>query len=233
MSARGRTLVERTLESELETIIKTEKTTTEEDEISDAVKEDNRSDTKFGVNATANQGWIGGSASASASLNIDYDAVARRASTRTSHMRQQTEKLSTEIRKNFKSTFETVTETTDTSSKRYVLSNTTDKLINYELRRKMRQVGVQVQDIGTYLCWQTYVDDPGRQLASPSSCTSPRTRSWVAFRRPRRSRCRADARPTQPRSTFRSCRRPRTRCRGRHGRGLRGRRGGQHRRQRR
>jgi hypothetical protein len=28
----------------------------------------------------------------------------------------------------------------------------------------MRQVGVQVQDIGTFLCWQTYVDDPGREL---------------------------------------------------------------------
>lgn len=28
----------------------------------------------------------------------------------------------------------------------------------------MRQVGVQVQDIGTYLCWQTYVDDPGQAL---------------------------------------------------------------------
>src|SRR5262249_25632389 len=66
--------------------------------------------------------------------------------------------------KNFKSMFKTVTEVTDTSSKRYVLSNSTDKLINYELRRKMRQVGVQVQDIGTYLCWQTHVDDPGRQL---------------------------------------------------------------------
>jgi hypothetical protein len=79
-------------------------------------------------------------------------------------MRSQTEKLSTEIRKNFKSTFRTVTETTDTSSKRYVLQNSTDALINYELRRKMRQVGVQVQDVGTYLCWQTYVDDPGRQL---------------------------------------------------------------------
>ena len=50
------------------------------------------------------------------------------------------------------------------SSKRYVLSNTTGDLINYELRRKMRQVGVQVQDIGTYLCWQTFVDDPGRDL---------------------------------------------------------------------
>ena len=28
----------------------------------------------------------------------------------------------------------------------------------------MRQVGVQVQDIGTYLCWQSYVDDPGKEL---------------------------------------------------------------------
>lgn len=63
-----------------------------------------------------------------------------------------------------KSTFRTVTETTDTSSKRYVLNNTTQDLLNYKMRRKMRQVGVQVQDIGTYLCWQTYVDDPGRQL---------------------------------------------------------------------
>ena len=83
-------------------------------------------------------------------------------------MRQQTEKLSTEIRKNFKTTFKTITETTDTSSKRYVLSNTTDELINYELRRKMRQVAVQVQDIGSYLCWQTYVDRPGSRSGSPS-----------------------------------------------------------------
>ena len=28
----------------------------------------------------------------------------------------------------------------------------------------MRQVGVQVQDIGSDLCWQTYVDDPGKDL---------------------------------------------------------------------
>ena len=79
-------------------------------------------------------------------------------------MRQQTEKISTEIRKNYKTTFRTVTETSDTSSKRYVLTNQTPDLLNYEMRRKMRQVGVQVQDIGTYLCWQTYVDDPGKQL---------------------------------------------------------------------
>jgi hypothetical protein len=158
-----RMMVERTFESTFETIVKTEKSATEEDEISDAVKEANKEDTKFGVNTTANQGWIGGSASASASFDIgSTQEKAREVAHR--RMRQQTEKLSTEIRKNYKSTFRTVTETTDTSSKRYVLSNTTEELINYELRRKMRQVGVQVQDIGTYLCWQTYVDDPGRQL---------------------------------------------------------------------
>ena len=44
------------------------------------------------------------------------------------------------------------------------MTNSGIDLVNYELRRKMRQVGVQVQDIGTYLCWQTYVDDPGREL---------------------------------------------------------------------
>ncbi|HEX8769427.1 MAG TPA: hypothetical protein VF711_01520, partial [Acidimicrobiales bacterium] len=160
-----RTLVERSVETFMETIVKAEKSTTEEDEISDAVKDNNKSDTKFGMSTTANQSWVTGSATATGSLNIDATQEKARENSHR-HMRQQTEKLSTEIRKNFRSTFRTVTETTDVSSKRYVLANTaTDAdLVNYELRRKMRQVGVQVQDIGTYLCWQTYVDDPGRQL---------------------------------------------------------------------
>ncbi len=158
-----KTLEERTTESSTETVVKSEKSTTERDELSDAVKDENKSDTKFGVDTTANQSWIGGSATASAKIDLAKTQSTAREVTH-KRMREQTEKLSTEIRKNYKTTFRTVTETTDTSSRRYVLANTTDKLINYELRRKMRQVGVQVQDIGTYLCWQTYVDDPGRQL---------------------------------------------------------------------
>jgi len=158
-----KTIVDRTIESARETVTKTETALTEEDEISDAVKEDNKSDIKFGMNASAEQSWVSGSASASASIDAsETQAKSREVAHR--HMRQQTEKLSTEIRTNYKSTFRTISETTDTSSKRYVLTNTTEELINYELRRKMRQVGTQVQDIGTYLCWQTYVDDPGRQL---------------------------------------------------------------------
>lgn len=154
-----RTIVEKTLETALEVMTASEKTTTQQDEISDAVKEDNSRDTKFGASVTASY------ASVQATSSFDYSASQKQARETThKRMRQQTEKLSTQIRRNFKSTFKTTTDVTDVSSTRHVLANTTAELINYELRRKMRQVGVQVQDVGTFLCWQCYVDDPGRDL---------------------------------------------------------------------
>lgn len=158
-----KTIVERTFSSEFESIVKSEKESKELDELSTAVKDENQKNTKFGFTTKVHQGWVGGSADASTNLGIESTQKQAR---EVSHkqMREQTTRLSTQIRNNYKSTFKTVTETTDTSSKRYLLNNTTDKLINYEMRRKMRQVGVQVQDIGTYLCWQTYLDDPGREL---------------------------------------------------------------------
>lgn len=161
-------IVERTFESLFESIVKTEKSETTQDELSEAVKENNKSDLGLGVNVSANQKWsVSGLAdgSASASASFDFKTTQEKGREQThKRMRQQAEKLSTEIRRSYKSTFKTVTETTDTSSKRYLLANNTLELVNYELRRKMRQVGVQVQDIGSYLCWQTYVDDPGSQL---------------------------------------------------------------------
>jgi hypothetical protein len=81
--------------------------------------------------------------------------------------RQQSAKAASQIRSNYKSTFRTLPETTDKRSKRYIIENVAvpdgepPKLRNYELRRKMRQVAVQTQDIGTQLCWQVFVDDPG------------------------------------------------------------------------
>ena len=158
-----RTIVERTFESEFGTVTKADTESIQLDELSNAVQNENQTNTAFGFTTSVNQGWVGGSASASANINLDKTQQQAREVTH-KQMRQQTERLSTEIRKNFKSTFRTLSETTDTSSKRYLLKNSTDKLINYEMRRKMRQVGVQVQDIGTYLCWQTYVDDPGGML---------------------------------------------------------------------
>ncbi|MGJ0491185.1 hypothetical protein [Methylobacter sp.] len=162
-----KTITEKTFETSLETTTKTEKSTTEEDEISKAVKQDNKDDTKLGFTTTVNQSWGTGNASATGSLNMDSTQQVAREYTE-KHSKQQTEKLSSEIRQNFKSTFKTITDITDTTSKRYVLNNTTPNLINYELRRKMRQVGVQIQDIGSYLCWETFVDEPGEQLGLPN-----------------------------------------------------------------
>jgi hypothetical protein len=158
-----KTTTERTVETAYETVVKTERSTTEQDDVSEAIKQENRDDTKIGFSTTATQSWGTGSATATGSLNLDSTQMTAREDTH-KRMRQQTEKLSTEIRQSYKSTFRTVTEVTDVSSKRYLLANTTPHLINYELRRKMRQVGVQVQDIGTYLCWQAYVDEPGATL---------------------------------------------------------------------
>ncbi|WP_115712208.1 peptidoglycan-binding protein [Legionella sainthelensi] len=153
------TTIERTLETTLDIITKSSTTSTTQDELSDAVKDDNQQDVSFGASVKASY------ASVEATSSFD-DKTSQQTARETTHkqMRQQTEQLSSEIRKNYKSTFKTVTETTDVSSIKHTLTNTTEELINYELRRKMRQVGVQVQDVGSYLCWQTYVDDPGKEL---------------------------------------------------------------------
>ena len=158
-----RSITEKSFETEYESLLKTERSLTEQDEISKAVKEDNKSDTKVGFSTTVTSSYPSVSVSATASLGMDKtQQIAREEAHK--RMRQQTEKLSSEIRQNYKSTFKTITEVTDTSSKRYLLTNPTDELINYELRRKMRKVAVQVQDMGTYLCWETFVDEPGKEL---------------------------------------------------------------------
>ncbi|MGH2318834.1 peptidoglycan-binding protein [Planococcus sp. SE5232] len=158
-----KTIIEKTTETFTETSNKTEDTLVSQEDLSESVKEENKNDLKLGFTTTVNQSWGTGSMTATGNLNMDKTQQFARETVH-KKMRQQTQKLSTEIRQSFKSTFKIVTETTDTSSKRYVLNNSTDKLINYELRRKMRQVGVQVQDIGTFLCWQTFVDEPGNDL---------------------------------------------------------------------
>lgn len=158
-----KTITEKTIETFIDSTKITDTSKTQKDEISEAVKEENLEDLKLGFTATANQTWGTGSASATANLNMHNTQKVAREKTH-KRMRTQSEHLSSEIRENYKSTFKTVTEVTDTSSKRHLLANNTKKLINYELRRKMRQVGVQVQDVGTYLCWETFVDDPGKNL---------------------------------------------------------------------
>ena len=158
-----RIVTEKSVEQSLETTVKSETDVTIQDDVADAVKEENRDNIKLGFSATGSYSTPVYSASATADLSIDRAKSAARESSH-KQMRQQSEKLSSEIKRNFKTTFKTTTEVTDQATKRYVIENKTAKLVNFELRRKMRKVGVQVQDIDVSMCWQTFVDDPGRDL---------------------------------------------------------------------
>lgn len=163
-SSTRRTYTEQTSEYVEETRTQRETTDHRQEDISDAIKQENRSDSKLGFSTTVNQSWPTGDASATASINVDTTQGESRESTY-KRMREQSDKVSTEMRSSYKTTFKSVTETTDVSSKRYLLKNPSEtELQNYEMRRKMRRVAVQVQDVGTYLCWETFVDDPGREL---------------------------------------------------------------------
>ena len=158
-----KTVIERSQESAQETTTRAEQSSEVKDELSDAIKSENGSSTKLGVSTThtVNYGVYQGTATAS------FGAESTRKDAReTTHKqnREQTEKLSSEIKRSFKSVFKTVTETTDMRSRRYVLQNPTSNLINYELRRKMRRVGVQLQDLGSQLCWQVFIDNAGFKL---------------------------------------------------------------------
>lgn len=158
---------ERFVEVSSESTQRTEESLTINDEFSDAIKNENSNNTKLGVSASVDGGFGNAAFSAHAafSASFGYDTNEKKSREQLhKQTRAQSSKLSTEIKRNYKTSLRVVTETTDTSSKRYVLTNDTSELVNYELRRKMRQVGVQLQDVGTQLCWQTYVDEPGREL---------------------------------------------------------------------
>jgi hypothetical protein len=163
-SSTRRTLVDKTTQQSEDVTRKSEETLTSQDDVADAVKEDNANGTKLGASASAGANFAGiyhGEASATFSTQ---NTTHRSSEETHKHTRIQSSKVTSEIHRNFKTTFKTVTETTDTTSRRYVVQNTTDKLVNYELRRKMRKVGAQVQHIGTKLSWQVFLDVPGKFL---------------------------------------------------------------------
>lgn len=129
----------------------------------EAVSRTNQQDLSFGASVSGSHSWIVGSVQASSSVNYHQTQSESRLAVH-DLMRRQTHRVASLMEKSVRTTFKTVTEKEEVSSKRYVVANPGDDVINYELRRKMRRVAVQVQDVGTYLSWQTFVDDPGRAL---------------------------------------------------------------------
>ncbi len=131
--------------------------------LQEAVARSNQQDLSFGASVSGSHSWIVGSVQASSTVNYHQTQSESRLAVH-DLMRRQTSHVASLMEKSVHTTFKTVTEKEEVSSKRYAVANPGDDLVNYELRRKMRRVAVQVQDVGTYLSWQTFVDDPGRAL---------------------------------------------------------------------
>lgn len=154
-----REITDRLLSRLTESVRTSEQTTSVRDELSQSSKEDSSNDLSLGASVTASYPKV----SATANFDMSRTQEQSREVVHT-QLREQSTKIATSIRNNFQSTFRSTTEFTDTSSIRHVFNNPGQDLQNYELRRKMRQVAIQVQDVGSYLSWQTYVDDPGREI---------------------------------------------------------------------
>jgi hypothetical protein len=163
-----KTIVEKLTETAFESMTRMEKTLAVDDELSETVRRQNSSSTKFGVSVNTESSFsLGSIFTAEINTGTTYNLETNQQEARESlhrAARHQTEHIATEMKRSFRSTFRTVSETTDTRSRKYVIQNTGGELMNYELRRKMRQLGVQLQDYGTFVCWQTYVDQPGNEL---------------------------------------------------------------------
>lgn len=158
-----RTLSEFTTELTSEIMSRVEQSASENEELSEAIRHENQLSTKLGVSSTQGANLYVYQGSGTASFGLGSSRTRAREEThKQTHSQSQT--LTNELKKTYKTTFRTVTEVTDTRSRRYVIENRTEKLVNYELRRKMRHVGIQLQNIGTQLCWQFYIDDPGAAL---------------------------------------------------------------------
>jgi hypothetical protein len=166
-----RTRVERSSEDSGDSFTRSSAADYVEDELSDAIRQNNNSKTHFGVSVETDSDIVvpfyTGEIQTSTDYNMDNSVQVAKESVH-NLLRKECNSVATAVRKSYRTTFRSVTETEDVSSKKYLLANNTPNLINYELRRKMRQVGVQVQDIGAHLCWQTYVDLPGDELRMPN-----------------------------------------------------------------
>ena len=79
-------------------------------------------------------------------------------------MRELSTKVASEMRKKQRLLTRKSTEIRRESSRRHTIKNETDKLVSYELKRKFQKIGVQVKHVGSQLCWQTYIDEPGKLL---------------------------------------------------------------------
>jgi hypothetical protein len=158
-----RTLQERYSETTIETTRRVDSETIEQDELSATVAEENLSNTQFGISASGGFNAVIAQGSASGEYSVS-SSVKRAANSAQKHSRQQTDRVSTELRRNYKTSFRETVSREDVSARRHLITNSSKKLKNYVFRRRMRLVGVQMRHVGVQLAWNVFVDQAGADL---------------------------------------------------------------------
>ncbi len=139
-----------------------------DDELSAAVRAQNSANARFGMGVHSDTSFGAGPVfTALMTTGNSYSLEENSAEART-HLhrgaRLQSAAITSELKRKLQTSFQVAAGPEDRRGRRYTIQNPAAELVNYEFRRKMREVGVQVQDYGARLCWQTYVDKPGDQL---------------------------------------------------------------------
>ena len=153
----------REYETSLEVAEAQEKEIKESTDISEEIERNMMADFKTGITAEGGvqfSVWhVNGSSSMDFSTHLEKNKKEMR-----KRLRELSSKTTTQLKRSVRTlTRESVEKRTE-SSRRHLIKNPSDKLINYEMRRKLRKVGIQVQRLGQQLAWQIYIDEPGFDL---------------------------------------------------------------------
>jgi hypothetical protein len=147
---------EQSLESEIEQ--------KNSEEISDKVSSMIQRDLSASMSANTS-GSVGvWSIGASASTNM-ASSTQRGQETTSRRLKEITSRASERITKTYSLRTRAVEDTTTTDFNRRVIKNETTTPVNYGLRRVFNRIKVKVQDLGSRLVWQLYVENPGVGLA--------------------------------------------------------------------
>ncbi|MCB9883679.1 MAG: hypothetical protein H6832_17335 [Planctomycetes bacterium] len=133
------------------------------DELSQENEKTIASDMQSAVSAGGGVNFLVWHAQASAQLNYKSS---RETSVRDARRRavEQTTRATERIKERQRLLVRESVETRTESTRTHAIRNPTNRLISYELRPKAQVVGLQLQHVGTQLCWQFYIDEPGSDL---------------------------------------------------------------------
>lgn len=152
------------LETETQLEESEETSSTEVDELAEKSARESQRDISLAVSASASFSAIG-IVSGSASSDFGYNSSVKRAkevARRTS--RETTTKTARKMKTRRRALTRREVTTEAVSTRRHSMSNPSAETLSFELRRKIQKVGVTLQHVGTRLCWQVPITDPGAML---------------------------------------------------------------------